>query len=290
MLNRFEKHIVSFESLLRKDIRDRIDKIYLMLKDIIKLAYDSSPKYKFDLEKQLVNCYKEELLGIAYSFKDKNVNEIQDEILKKIVPTFSQDIMIAIKVSKFETQNPDIVKKIFEYYEKGEHSNLSNFLEKTDKYMNIIYTFSSILENFKIISRDGNNVIKNENLNLEIKQDSIFKISVSRLKSESNLDKELLNFDERREFKVCVIQFQPEDTSKMNSIKFYIENYIKENSNRKGLKKKIFIFMVHLFRIDRELRGNVIKKKNIFQNKEEELKAKERKFIKNETLLYISRI
>jgi hypothetical protein len=47
----------------------------------------------------------------------------------------------------------------------------------------------------------------------------------------------------------------------MNSIKFYIENYIKENSNRKGLKKKMFIFMVHLFRIDRELRGNVMKKK-----------------------------
>ena len=40
-----------------------------------------------------------------------------------------------------------------------------------------------------------------------------------------------------KELKVCVIQFQPEDTSKMNSIKFYIENYIKENKNRKGLKK-----------------------------------------------------
>ena len=261
-LNRFEKHILSFESLISKNIRDRIDNIYSMLKDIINLVYETSPKFKFDLEKQFVNCDKEELLGIAYTVKDKGANEIQDEILKKIVPTFSQDIMVAAKVSPFETQHPDVLKKIFDYYEKGEHSNLSNFLEKTDKYMNIIYTFSSILENLKIIGRDGQKVIKNEKLNLEIKSESILKISVSRLKSERNLDKELLNFDENRELKVCVIQFKPEDTLKMNSIKFYIENYIKENSIRKGLKKKIFIFMVHLFRIDRETKGNNMMMKN----------------------------
>ena len=47
------------------------------------------------------------------------------------------------------------------------------------------------------------------------------------------------------------------------------ENYIKENSNRKGLKKKIFIFMVHLFRIDRETKGNNMMMKNrlnLFRN------------------------
>ena len=142
--------------------------------------------------------------------------------------------------------------------------------------MNIIYTFSSILENFKLINRDGNKVIKNETLNIEIKPDSILRISVSRVNSESNLEKELLNLDEKREIKVFVIQFQPEDTSKMNSIKFYIENYIKENPNRKGLKKKIFIFMVHLFRIDRELKDNrMMKNRKIFLNKEEDLKTKE---------------
>ena len=52
-LNRSEKHFISFESLLAKDIRDRIDNIYSMIKNIIKLAYDISPKYTFNLEKQL---------------------------------------------------------------------------------------------------------------------------------------------------------------------------------------------------------------------------------------------
>ena len=296
-LNRFEKHIVSFETLIEKDIRDRTNTTYLMIKDIIKLAYDISPKFKFDLEKQFVNCDKEELLGIAYTVKDKGANQIQDEILKKIVPTFSQDILVAAKASTFENKYPNVLNKIYEYYVKGEHSNFTNFIEKTDNYMNIVYTFSSILENIKILSRDEKNVIKNEKLNLVIKTESIFKISVSKLKSENNLDKELLNFDEKRDLNVCVIQFRPEDTSKMNSIKFYIENYIKENSNRKGLKKKIFIFMVHLYRIDREIKdnNNIIKNKIEFKNEEEKLKfkemeekekkAKEKKIIQNQTLI-----
>ena len=37
-------------------------------------------------------------------------------------------------------------------------------------YEYYLYFFSSILENFKIISRDGNKVIKNEYLNLELKK------------------------------------------------------------------------------------------------------------------------
>ena len=60
----------------------------------------------------------------------------------------------------------------------------------------------------------------------------------------------------------------------MNSIKFYLENYIKENPNRKGLQKKLFVFMIHLFRIEREFKQEV-KQLKIFANEEEKLKEKE---------------
>ena len=77
----------------------------------------------------------------------------------------------------------------------------------------------------------------------------------------------------------------------MNSIKFYLENYIKENPNRKGLQKKLFVFMIHLFRIEREFKQEVkhaneekLKEKEK-EEKEKEKNVKESKIIKNETLI-----
>ena len=106
--------------------------------------------------------------------------------------------------------------------------------------------------------------------------DSLLKINVAKLKSENDLDKELLNFGESKILNVCLLQFLPNDTEKMNSIKFYLENYIKENEK---LQSKIFIFMVHLFRIEREIKKNnmMMKRNNMFQNEEEKLKEKEKK-------------
>ena len=289
-LNRFEKHILSFESLLKSNIRERVDEIYNMIQSIPNLAYNFSPKYKFELKNQLVNCDKEELLGIAYSIKEKNINEIQYEVLKKIVPTFSQDIIVSLKASNFDAVNPGVLNQIFEIYEQGEHSNLTNFLEKTNLKMNIVYTFSSIFENIKIRNRNGENIIKNTNFNLEIKNDSIFKITIAKLKSENDLDKDLINFDENKQLNVCILQFQPNDTETMNSIKFYIENYIKYNA--KNLENKIFIFMVHLFRIERDIKNNnnMMFQRKIFPGKEEDNKNKEeelkkKKIIKNQTLI-----
>ncbi len=275
-LNRFEKHILSFESLLPLEIRQKVDEIYNLIHSISKLSYEMSPKFKFELENQLVNCDKEEILGIAFSNKDSNEDVIQKEIFKKIVPTFSQDILVAAKVSTFDEKNPGILNQIFDIYNEGDHSNLSNFLEKTNSQMNVVYTFSSILGNIKIISRDGNNKVFNNNFNLEIMSDSLLKINIAKLKSENDLDKELLNFGESKILSVCLLQFLPNDTPKMNSIQFYLENYIKETEK---LKSKIFIFMVHLFRIERVIKNNnmMMRRNNQFQNEEEKLKEKEKK-------------
>ena len=104
-----------------------------MIKDIVALTYESIPNFKFDLEKELINCDFEEIEGIIFSIRNevKNENTIKEEILKKIVPTFSQDILVAMKVSNFETQYPDDIKNIFDIYKKDEHSNFSNFIRKT---------------------------------------------------------------------------------------------------------------------------------------------------------------
>ena len=84
--------------------------------------------------------------------------------------------------------------------------------------MDVVYTFSSIFENFKIINKEGKNEIKNNNLNLNIKEDSILRINVSKLKSENDLDKNLFSFYDNRELNICIIKFEHYDNQKMNSI------------------------------------------------------------------------
>jgi hypothetical protein len=131
-----------------------------MIKDITNLSNESSPKYRFDLDKQLINCDIEEIQGIIYFCLRKKISKdsLQEKVLKKIVPTFSQDILASIKFSNFENKYPGVTKSIFDIYNEGEHSNLSNFLLKTNNLKNVVYTFSNIHE--KIIIQ---NEIKNEN-------------------------------------------------------------------------------------------------------------------------------
>ena len=63
-LNRFEKHIISFEYLLPRKISEKADKIYNMIQDFVKMEINiiddnnknTSFKLGYDIEKLLINC------------------------------------------------------------------------------------------------------------------------------------------------------------------------------------------------------------------------------------------
>ena len=116
-LNRFEKHIISFEYLLPKKIADEADYIYSLIQDFVKMNLPDNEnenekdnfKLAYEIEKLLVNCDKEEVQGIVYSLykeyqnkgKDIMMQDLQDYVLEKIALTLPQDIILFMHFSGF---------------------------------------------------------------------------------------------------------------------------------------------------------------------------------------------
>ncbi len=78
------------------------------------------------------------------------------------------------------------------------------------------------------------------------------KILVSSLKTESDFEETLRKFYHERELNILMLQFLPNETDKMNLLKFAIENDEKEKKQK--IKNKIFIFAVYLYRIEKPVK------------------------------------
>jgi len=98
-LNSFEKHILSYERILNKEKISFSKKILTNLKELITSI--SNKEIKLNLSKQLLNCNEDEINGIIYKSNSNNLEEIKLEIFKKIVPTFSQNLIIFTNNSLF---------------------------------------------------------------------------------------------------------------------------------------------------------------------------------------------
>ena len=240
-LNRFEKHIISYENLLNDDLKYISKEINDIINRLISNAKDNLI-INFDIQKIVINLGLEEIQGLVYETYKKllNINKknyIIQKILSKISLTLPQEIIIPLKYNK----NFEYRKLIIKSYIDSEHSNLKNFLIKMEKNKNIIYTFSKILDVFKNILN-----IKNEKFKLEIKSfKEILIIKIRGIKSEKEFEQNIDEFFNDDSHKLCFIQFTAEESELINYIKFFIENKEKEYQNN----KKIFIFIIHLERI-----------------------------------------
>ena len=244
-LNRFEKHIISFDNLINKQISDYINEIFDKIKDLVSIG-----QYQKDLQisfkNQIINCGKEEIKGIVYSIiKDKSLDTIYEEgelkeiemkVMKYIVPTFSQDIIGISKFSNFERRYKEDLENIYMIYKETHRNNITELLQKANSYKNIIYTFSSILEHINIKEIETPIIGKIENDNIE-------NILVSKYKSELELEKSLGDLYLNKNKKVLIIRFTPNDLKYISLIKFLIENLEREkkyeNQNDKNDKDNI---------------------------------------------------
>jgi hypothetical protein len=110
-LNRFEKHIISFDNLINKQILDFVNEIFNKIKDLTSIG-SSQNSLQIKFKNQLINCGKEEIKGIVYSivknksldtlYEEQELKEIEKKVMQYIVPTFSQDIISISKFSNFE--------------------------------------------------------------------------------------------------------------------------------------------------------------------------------------------
>ena len=262
-LNRFEKHIMSFEYMMDNELIREAEKIKTTIDGFFKCNDKIFKAINYDLKKLMINCGKEEIQALVYKANKSGIKKenINDYVLEIISNTLPQDILINLKISG--AKQAKNLKKILNYYNKGEHSNFCKFLEKTQSQKNIVYTFTGYLEDVM----DEGDIVKNKLVG-EIKKENIQIIQLNSIKSEREFEIQLDDYLNEENRKVCIIKFLPYEGTFMNYIKYFIENKINDN---KKFEKKLFIFMVYMSRISlkeiSEIDKKTLKEKEEFNQK-----------------------
>ena len=241
-INRFEKHIISIDNLLKEEYLEIKNEIYKQLLSIT--SFNHNKKLKVDLLNMLLIKDQQELGGmiykIIYNLEKENKKVEKEFVIKKIyeilTPTFSQDLIISLKYSGFEKKNKKLCSFIYETYKKASRYNLKDFFNKMNKDIKkyIIYTFSNV-SNISELYKNENNT--DFNFVEEI---------VGSIKSEEEIDK-LLNTYYNSINSFLILHYREEDIDKLEYITYKISQYEADNSSKISDSKYI-IFIVHLKR------------------------------------------
>ena len=249
-LNRFEKHIISFNIFLNQKEIDICDNIYKMFNQLF-----NSSNY-IDLNKQKINFGKEEIYGLfykikgKYGFKDNNnvicthnnndnnnnfdYEKIKDEIITILTLNLSQDIIIYAQFSNIDKKFLELIYQNYDFIEKN---NLKDFLSSLSSKKNIIYTFSS----------DSFNLKNEEEIkinNYTINKNSIQELYISSDQSQFDIEKELNKFYCEAQ-KILFLRFDSSQNKHLNHIISLIENIEKNYNNN---SEKIIIIIVTIKR------------------------------------------
>ena len=110
-LNRFEKHIISFEYLLSKELIQEADKIKSTLDSLVKLDMNFKA-INYDLSKLFINSNLEEIQALIYqAYKEgKKKEQMMDYVLEKISLTLPQDILVNMKINGLKNKKPKVFK------------------------------------------------------------------------------------------------------------------------------------------------------------------------------------
>ena len=234
-LNRFEKHLMSFSYLLTEQQNILAKNIYNEIKDLAII-----PENK-DLLPLYVNINLEEirsiLLNIA-SIHDDNIENHINDILKLLVPTFTQENILNALFSpqKKYIKKDDLIK----IYEENTHTNIFKFLKnvKTNKLM--IYTFSPYYKD--IFTEDNEKEYYNEKYGIISKQNTV-EIVFNRKLSEKMLNYFFQLYYEKENCNLFIIHFDLKDSKFLKYIKYQLDEFHKNNRPN---EKKIYLFIIHI--------------------------------------------
>ena len=255
-LNRFEKHILSFDTLINtnqvskfKNFKEIFDPLFS-----VKEA-DKNKKMYDDIEKQKINCDDEEIKAIIYKvvLKEPQKEKIETEIFENIVTTFSQDLMFFIN----SVSTKFVLKELINPTYFNLHNNsLEEYLQFTNNYKNLIFTFTNCVTQIKI------NPVNNPHFNQLSKIKSIY---VNEINSDKNFEKRLNDFY-RSEASILILRFKPCDCVHLNHIRITIDNFEKTHN----YPKKVIVLLVHLIRFMKKPKPTNIMKNTLSKNNKEE--------------------
>ena len=271
-INRFEKHIVSFNDILNYDLIGIAKEIELIINDIKKYISQineyqknlSGINYKYILNTNIKFINNEEIRGLVYIASKRGLKEKGDIInfvFNKIVPIFTEDIMIILQKFGFKAKYDSYFKNILNIYESNYKSNLNAFLENCSNNISIIYTFSFIND---LLFENPNERIYNVHLDEYISKNTVKEILISEINSMKKLDKFMINFIMDEKSNLCIVKFKEHDLIKLsdvyNLINGFAKNNFENNWNRDGKKrKKICIILIHITRVVEYSKNNNIK-------------------------------
>jgi len=287
-INRFEKHIITFEYLLSEEQVKMSKQIRQIFYELI---HSTNQDLKIDLKYQLLNCDLEEIQGIFYKlsedfkkeenqnkaenkinlneinreenrielnkdnrFIDFNLNKYKEKIFEKIIPTFSEDLIFYAKNSNFAQKYKEEFRNIMDiYFERQyQHKNLKSYLEKIDSNKHIIYTFSNILDSIFGLKNEIKSI---ENIKYgKFSKEKTKIIFIEQINSEREIDDKIKDFYSKKQYNLCVFHYDIYDCIHLNHVNYLIEN--NENTlNDEEINSKVILFIIHLKR-------RVLKNKN----------------------------
>ena len=259
-LNRFEKHIISFENILMPKYINIIKNINKKLGDLIK----NDNNITINLEKQLISCDKDIIENLVFDFLNKenediNISEkdLEEKIFELLAPTLTQDIILCSNLNGFITKEPLIYEVIKSSYNKSHANNIIQYLNKiseTKTLRHIIYTFSNITEPiFKgneikirnsISSFNSNN--SNDSGDSFFNKNNTTEIVIDSIEKSKELELQIERFYKGKK-SLCIIKFEEQDLNKMNYTKNIIDNLENFEIMNNDINK-YFVFIVYMKR------------------------------------------
>ena len=253
-LNRFEKHIINYETILEKDEIEIAKKIKNYI-DLI-ASFNNNPNLKIDLDNLLFNSRLHNIEGLIFKIKNNNkeINKILKkeeyekylvkEVFKYIVPTFCQDIIASMLNSGIKLNNYNYNEIVLDIYNNSCHSNFISFFEKIEKRKNIIYTFSKITED--IFKGDFIQKLKINNKYGKFNEQSSTIELINSIKSQADLTFILKSFIESKYKNLLILRFAEKDLDKISLVHHVVNNIEKDYPK---LKEKLILFIIHKKRI-----------------------------------------
>ena len=237
-LSRFEKHIITFDSLLDDKDKEKSQKINDLLKKLVTVK-----NINYNIDNILVNTNEDIINGYVYIYKNEQKNSYKDIIKGKIIPIIPQDIIFTLPFSELhkEKNEMDFIKNC---YSENRPKSLEDYLKnhkKERENISIVYTFSKIGEAIKLEEKES----YMEKIASEIK--TVFKFK--------QILNEFYDKEKKVETKCLILKFNSENAVNIN---FFISeiNHYKE-INKITEDNKNYVFIVN---IQRKFDTNNVKK------------------------------
>ena len=263
-LNRFEKQNISFEYLMN-DLQIWIaNKLYEKCVKIINYDNNKIKIIDYDINNLLINCDEEEILGFVFmetqekkEIKEEDYNNIEDDFIFKLAITLPQDIILILLLQKENwndnEENKRFYNNLINCYNNNIHNNIKSYLSNYDgegeNNKIIIYTFTKMIESIKsdyLYSYDIKSLGK-------LSQNNIKQKRISSIINEFELETEIEDFLDNKDLKIFILKLSPSDCSSIDYLKVIIENKETEYKNKNmGTSNKLFIFLIHLERINKK--------------------------------------